>query len=516
LKLLFVNPSLRPDAPIRYLPVGLGYVVTSVKEAGFDFDLLDIDIGGYSDDQVEKFVATNKYDVVALGSIVTHYRWIKWFVRTVKRYQPGCKVIVGNSVGGSIPEILFHYAPVDIVVVGEGDVTIVEVLQHLNDGKSLGEADIPLVPLAHTNGDLPPTVKGNGVAGIVFRDAHGRIVNNERRKAAKFIDEFPYPDWDIFDVESYIEMCRGSAHDTVRFPKEEAVVVPVNTARGCVFKCTFCHYVFWDDPYRHRSAESIIGEIRRNKKKYGANYINFWDELSFHKLNVAERFVDHLIGADLDIHWTAAVRSDLFGRDDIPYDDRRRVAEKFLDSGCVAVGYSLESGSDEILEAMNKRIKADYFGEQVSLLREVGIISNTSVVIGYPQETPETIAATMTMCEKNWIYPSVGYLLPLPSTGMWRHAVDNGFITAPDKFLTEMTERQDFVLNMTQMPEEQLRGEVTRWLKHLNQVFGNILEDEDLIRTGGENKHGKVQEEAIQSHRNSADTQNYAMVAGSL
>ena len=137
MKLLFVNPSLRPNATHKYLPVGLGYVITSVQEAGFDFDLLDIDVNAYDDDTVERYIRNNRYDVVALGSIVTHYKWIKWFTKTVRKYQPYCKIILGNSVGSSIPDLAMNNMPVDVVVTGEGDITTVEVLRAFKDGQRL-------------------------------------------------------------------------------------------------------------------------------------------------------------------------------------------------------------------------------------------------------------------------------------------------------------------------------------------------------------------------------------------
>lgn len=511
MKILFVNPSLRPEANHRYLPVGLGYVATYAKHAGYDFDILDIDIGGYDDTYVENYLAKNRYDVISLGAIVTHYKWIKWFINTAKRLQPSCKVVLGNSVGASIPEVIFRTTAVDAAIMGEAEVTFVEMLKTLEAGRPLGEISEPHEAIPHTNCDLEPTYKGHGVEGIIFRDTQNRIINNGRRKAVRILDDLPFPEWELFDVEQYIRRSHEWAHQTSFYPKEEAVILPIHTARGCVFKCTFCHYVFWNDPYRHRSAQSIISEIKLNKEKFGANYFFFWDDLSFHKLGPAEKFVDSLLEADLGVHWTASVRSDLFGRAEIPYEDRRRVAEKFLESGNLVAGYSLESGSDEILEAMNKRVKAEYFEEQTKLLRDVGIVVNTSVVVGYPQETKETIAQTMQMCEKLKIYPSVGFLLPLPETGMWKYAVDNGFITDPDDFLENVTERQDVIMNMTQMPDEELMGEVTRWLAHLNEVMGRNLDKESLIRTGGYSKHNKYQ-----SKKKGKDSLNYATVSDTM
>ena len=129
------------------------------------------------------------------------------------------------------------------------------------------------------------------------------IINNGKRKAVKNIDEFPIHDWDLFDVEPYLKVGRKhSASYSLFYKPNEAVVMPINTARGCVFKCTFCHYVFWHDPYRHRSAENVIAEIKQNQKKYNANFFNFWDELSFHKLGPASKFLDEFRGCAL--HFT--------------------------------------------------------------------------------------------------------------------------------------------------------------------------------------------------------------------
>ncbi len=118
MRILFINPNLRPGHSIRYLPVGLAYVMTVVRHAGHDFDLLDIGLYDYSDAQVEDYLASHAYDVVLTGSIVTHYKWMKWLTRTVRRHQPQATIVVGNSVGGSIPEVFLGHSEADVVVIG--------------------------------------------------------------------------------------------------------------------------------------------------------------------------------------------------------------------------------------------------------------------------------------------------------------------------------------------------------------------------------------------------------------
>ena len=527
MKILFINPSLRPGTVHLFLPVGLGYVMTYVKKHGYKFDLLDIDVHNLTDQQVENYIQKNQYDVICMGSIVTHYKWMKWCINMIKSHQPECKIIVGNSLGGSIPEVLFKTTKVDIAIYGEAEITMIELLDAIKNNKSMGHPIEPLEELPNLNKGYPSTVKGKGIEGIIFR-YRDLVVNNGKRKAVKNIDDFPFPDWDLFEVEKYLNQGRKHrVQHAWHFKPEDAIVLPINTARGCVFKCTFCHYVFWHDPYRHRSAENVIAEIKQNQKKYGANFFNFWDELSFHKIGPAEKFVDELIKANLNIHWTCSIRADLLGKEvdakgnSIPRETRLNLAKKFVKAGCVAAGASLESGNDKILEAMNKRVKSNYFQEQVKICREAGLVSGTSIIIGYPQETKETIAETMQQLEKLKVYPSTGFLLALPETGMWDYAIKNGYIKDIDRYLTEITERQDFSLNMTKMTTEEMKSEVMMWLDKLNKKFGNIKGD--LIRTAGkntdqENKYRKLpgKNDEVIYNETTNDSLNYAKQSGTI
>ncbi len=465
MRLLFVNPNLRPGHATRYLPVGLAYVMTAVREAGYEVELLDVGVHDQDDDAVEAFLGRNRWEVILTGSIVTHYKWMKGFTEMARRAAPGAKIVVGNSVAGSVPDLFLARSQADVVVVGEGEITTVAVLDALRRGTALHE-----------------------VEGIVLRDARGEPLHTPRRKAAP-IDQLPMPDWDLFDVDRYFaETDAPSAWGTTQGDATWRTM-PVATARGCVYKCTFCHIVFKHDPYRHRCAEGVLQEVRRNIEGYGANYINFWDDLTFTKLAQAEKLVDAILGSGLRFAWSAAVRTDLFGNRQIPYERRLEVAQKFRDSGCLTLGYSLESGNAEILAMMNKRVRVDYFEEQVRLLREVGITSNTSVVLGYPIETRDTIRETFDLCERNGVYPSVGFLLPLPDTEMYDYARRNGFIPDEDAYLDSITERQDICLNMTALEDEAILHAIQEECSRLNRSLELGLADDELIRTGGYKQH---------------------------
>jgi radical SAM superfamily enzyme YgiQ (UPF0313 family) len=466
MKCLFINPSLRRGSPTKYLPVGVGSVMTYLKGMGYDFDFLDVDIDDLGDQTVEDYLADSRYDVVLAGCIVTHYKWMKWLTRTVKKHQPHARIVIGNSVAGSIPEVFLRNSAADVAIIGEGELSTHEVLEAFRTGADL-----------------------RGIEGIAYLDNGRNFVRTPPRKGVKNIDDFPIIDWDLFNVEKYFEKSYAGAEGLVFADGYKPKVMPVVSARGCVFRCTFCHFVFWDDPYRYRSPESLLKEIGRNIDRYGVNYINFWDDLSFGSLRQAERLADAIIASGLKFNWNAAVRVDLFGNPKFPYSRRREIAEKFKAAGCLNLGFSLESGSQEILDMMNKRIEAQYFYDQVRILKEVGITCSTSVVFGYPIETPETIRQTFEMCLKAGVYPSIGFLLPLPGTGMYKHAKEHGFITDEDAFLNSITERQDLCLNMTSMSDKEVMGLIKEGAAELNRMLELGLTDETLIKTGGYRRH---------------------------
>ena len=463
MKLLFINPALRRDSEKKIFPLGLSSVMTYVKHKGYDFDLLDVDLHDHDDEYVENFIRTQQYDVILYGTLVTQYKWVKWLTRTIKRLHPSTKIVVGNSVGGSCPDVFMQNAPADILVIGEGEVTCVEVLDALRDDRSL-----------------------NDILGIAYRDSSRKLIKNPRRPACD-INELPMLDWNVVNVSEYQKRHQHSAYG---LPKEEkATIFPLSSSRGCTFRCTFCHFVFWEDPFRHRSPEAIVEEVQRNIAQYGATYINFNDDLTLASLVQAERLADTILASGLQFHWNASVRTDLFGKPKYSYEKRLEVAKKLRASGCKALNFSLESANEEILEMMKKYVKKEYFAEQIQILREADIMPYCSVVFGYPQETRETIQETFDLCLENRIYPSIGFLMPLPYTEMYEYAKTHGFITDEDAYLDSITERQDFCLNMTKMADEDIMQQIKENAIKLNQLLELNLNNASLIKTGGARNH---------------------------
>lgn len=455
MNILLINISLRPESRVKLFPIGLAYIATAMKNAGFDFDLIDIDAHRYSDAEVDRLMQKKRYDVVAMGCIVTGYSKVKDLCRRIRKCQRDACIIVGNSVATSIYETLLSQTEANVAVMGEGDITIVELLRALQEGRDLS------------------TVKG-----ICYRTPEGEIIRTAPQPPIKDISSLPFIDFSLFDAEVYIKNAQENLAEDSMEGCESMRSLPVNTARGCIGHCTFCYHNFQGYPYRVRSMDSILEEIRRLIERYRLTHIEFGDELTLFSRKRAEEFADAILESGLNFRWAVTCRADCFTQ-----DSDVEILKKLKNAGCTGIGFSLESSNPEILKAMNKHITTEDFSRTAQLCWAAGITPRTSLVIGYPQETVETIRDTFQCCIDNNIYPSAGYLLPQPGSVMYDYAVEHGYIKDEEKFLMQMGDRQDLRLNMTKIPDEEMEAAVLEGLSQCNDELAVGLDKKHLIKT---------------------------------
>ncbi|MBT0663918.1 radical SAM protein [Geobacter pelophilus] len=454
MNILVLNLSLRPKSPLMIFPVGLGYIVTAIKNAGFDFDLVDIDAYRYEDVELDALISRKSYDVVCMGCIVTGYKMVKELAAKLRGYHPNIKIIVGNTVASSITETLLSKTEVDIAVIGEGDVTIVDLLTHIKNNGDLGE-----------------------VPGICLKQG-SRLITTPPRALIADISEIPFIDFSIFDIELYINNSKLQLSEGLPIPREKIRMLPINTARGCIANCTFCYHAFKSYPYRYRSVASICEEIEQLVQQYNINFVGFSDELTLFNKKRAIELADTMIEKKLPVIWGVSCRGDLFdSEDDIAIINRMKEA------GCISASYSLESADEHILKSMNKHMKVEQFERQTELFHKAGLAVYTSLVFGFPEETPETIKKTFDCCVKCQIYPSGGYLLPQPGSKMYDYAVEHGFIVDEEDYLLSLGDRQDLRLNMTTMQDDELERCVMEGLRECNERLNLGLKDEELIKS---------------------------------
>jgi len=388
-----------------------------------------------------------------MGCIVTGYKYVKKYCDMIKKHKDAL-IIVGNSVATSIPKILMNDTKSDIGVMREGDITIVDLLNSIENNTSL-----------------------NKVKGIFYKD-NNKIIFTEERELIQNIDELPMIKYDLFDMNVYIEKCKYNVLELYPIPFDEIRALPINTARGCPYNCTFCYHVFKGKKYRYRSVENIGNEINFLKKKYDINYISFFDELTLNSKKRANDVSEYFLDNNINIFWGADCRSDLLGKNDLD------LALKLKESGCTFLGYSLESSDDEILKAMNKHLTVDEFIIQTKILKKAGIVPSTSLVVGYPQETPKTLQKTFDCCYECRVYPSMGYLLPQPSTPMYEYALKNNKIKDEEEYLLKIGDRQDFTVNLTNMKQKEIENIVEENLLKISKKLNLSLDKKNLIKTG--------------------------------
>jgi len=439
MKIVFINLSLRPGSKRKHLPIGLAYVMTGAKRAGFEFDLIDMDIVDMSFDDLKGILEKESYDVYAFGCIVTGFKYVRKAAGIIKFVNPNSLIIAGNSVATSIPRILLEHTDVDILVMGEGDIAIVDLLKNIEE-----------------RGDYL------NVKGIAFKK-DGKVVHSKKRRLEPVIDTFGYPDFELFNLLEYRKY--GHINANV-FSSEEVLSFPLSTARGCPYNCTFCYHVFKGEKYRRYSDDTIIDGIKRLYNEYGVNHIRFWDELSFPSIKDVKSLVAKLGKLEFSITWDAPCRAGLFKQEHL------NLIKDMRDVGCDNMAFSLENADPAILAAMDKKITVRSFIEQVEVLQKGGVVPLTSVIFGYPQESVRSIKMTLDVCERCNIFPSVGFLLPLPSTPIYEWAKSNGYIDDEVAYLERIGDRQDFHINLTRMSDEELIERVTMNLENLAEKQG--------------------------------------------
>jgi radical SAM superfamily enzyme YgiQ (UPF0313 family) len=454
MNILFINPSLRPESVVKIFPVGLGYIVTAAKIAGIKFDLIDIDAYRYSGKEVEQLIKKKKYDIVLMGAIVTAYKIIKQLSALVKDIHPDAKIICGNTVGNSIVNTILTKTKVDFVIMGEGDITTIELIKAIDNKSSV-----------------------NNVEGIAYYE-NEKIVYTKHRQIIKNLDSLPFIDYSIFDIELYIKNSEYLINDPLPIPRDKIRALPINSARGCPYSCTFCYHNFQSMKYRTRSPEMFLQEVKDMIKKYNLNYIIFSDELTFHSKLQANHFLDQIIRSGLNFYWVGTCRGNLLNDEkDI------ELIEKMKKANCLGISYSLESADPNILEAMNKKMTVDEFNFQTKLFLKSNFPTWTSLVFGYPQETPDTIKHTLDICIQNKIYPSAGYLLPQPGSEIYRYACENKYIKEEEEYLLSIGDRQDLHINLTKMKDMEFVENVENGLKEVNEKLKIGLNPDSLLKT---------------------------------
>ncbi len=289
----------------------------------------------------------------------------------------GARVIAAGSDASDHPE-LYLEGGADYVVAGEGEATLLELLDSLA-GRRPG----------------PPSA----IAGLFFRDANGTLQRTPARPFIKDLDALPLPAWDLVDVERYRR---------VWIDRHGYFSMNLVTTRGCPYHCNWCAKPIYGQRYTVRSAARVADEVAFLKGRYAPDHLSFVDDIFGLQPGWVERFAEALRERGAVTPFQCLSRADLLGEG---------VVRGLAAAGCRSVWIGAESGSQKILDAMEKGTRVEQIREAARRLRAAGIEVGFFLQFGYPGETREDIEKTLQLvrdCRPDDIGISVSY--PLPGT----------------------------------------------------------------------------------------------------
>jgi anaerobic magnesium-protoporphyrin IX monomethyl ester cyclase len=275
-----------------------------------------------------------------------------------------------------------------VVVAGEGEVTLVELIQALAGGSA--GPDAQLAALKRVN-------------GLWLRDSDGRNIRTPAREIIRNLDSLPMPAWDLVDVDRYRSMWRT---------RHGYFSMNVATTRGCPYHCNWCAKPIYGQRYTARSPEHVVEELAWLKRTYRPDHVWIADDIFGLKPGWIERFAALVNARDAVIPFKCLLRADQV---------TATVARALHAAGCRTAWIGAESGSQRILDAMEKGTRVDQIANATGLLHGAGVDVGFFLQFGYPGETREDIDRTLQMvrdCAPDDIGVSVSY--PLPGTTFYQ------------------------------------------------------------------------------------------------
>jgi|GEM_PF-154120 len=355
-KILFITPPYHcgvVEVAGRWIPLTFVYLSGAAKEAGFEPLIYDAMTLRHNHDDIKKMIMDINPQYVATTAITSTVSDALEILHNTKKINPSIKTIIGGVHPTFMYGEVLRNNYVDVVVRGEGEITIKELLIALKNDANLEE-----------------------VKGIAFRSGAGLTVTPPRG----FIDRLDSltPCWDLIDWKHYRYFV---------IPKSR--LGAISTSRGCNHNCTFCSQQrFWHQSWRAREPLNVVKEIELLYKRYGVNVFLITDEYPTHDRQRWEQFLDLLIEHKLNIHLLMETRAEDIIRDkDILY--------KYNKAGIIHVYIGVEATDQPTLDLIKKDINVETGIEALKLLNEYNMISETSFILGFPNETEDSIKRTL-------------------------------------------------------------------------------------------------------------------------
>jgi len=376
-KVAIVNTPLLKESSHHVLlpPLGLAYLAAVLEQDGHEIKIIDCPKCDIDHEKLRAELSSFEPNLIGIGCMTLTAKSALQSARVAKEACPNSKVVLGGPHATFMDkQILSEEAAVDIVVRGEGELTMVELAQHSPDSEKFGEID-----------------------GITFRNSNGQIMQTRDRAFIQNLDELPRPAYKYLPMEKY--KIYGKAY------------LPIMTSRGCPFQCSFCMSPkMWGTKFRARSPKNVVDELEWLRDVHGASATAFCDDtMTLDKKRMLE-ICEEIKNRKIRIPWDCRTRVDQISKE---------VLAKMKEANCQLVSFGAESGCQKMLHIMKKGTTVEQNERAVRWAKEVGLSVAVSIIIGYPGETADMLKQSLDFIRR--IEPDDAWLsiaTPYPGTEM--------------------------------------------------------------------------------------------------
>jgi anaerobic magnesium-protoporphyrin IX monomethyl ester cyclase len=400
------------EAMQPYPPLGTLYAASYMRQRGYEVALFDAMLAATEeewaitlDEEQPRFAVIYEDNFNYLSKMCLSRMRQAGFTMTRMARERNCTVIVCGSDASDHAERYLQQGA-DFVLIGEGEITLGELLDRLTGRTETPLEDILGLAYGEQEAEISEQVAGKFGTATSATQQHRPATaqtyrHNPRRPDIKDVDELPFPAWDLVDVDRYRRVW------TERHGYYSMNMV---TTRGCPYHCNWCAKPIWGQRYNSRSPEDVVAELKWLKETYQPDHIWFADDIMGLKPRWWRRFADLVQEKDARVPFKCLSRADLVMRSAADVEALGR-------AGCDILWMGAESGSQKILNAMEKGTRVEQIYSATEGLQAAGIRVGFFLQFGYPGETREDIEKTLRLvrdCQPDDVGMSVSY--PLPGT----------------------------------------------------------------------------------------------------
>lgn len=338
-----------------YPPLGILYISAYLEKNGYTTMVHDSTFS--SRQLLKERLLREKPDIVAIyTNLMTKLNVLKiiQFIKSTPGMERTRIILGGPEVRNHKENFIKNGA--DIIVFGEGEDTMLEIVKAYSTGSE-------------------PQLKD--IAGIAYLHQDGSVCVNGERTLIREIDQLPMPDRAKIDLQRYFDVWKK---------KHGTSVVNVSTMRGCPYSCKWCSRAVYGTSYRRRSPLLVADEIEWLKAHYEFDMIWFVDDVFTISHRWLKEFADEMKKRKLRVPYEIITRADRVNEE---------VVQLLQQSGCFRVWIGAESGSQKIIDAMDRRVKVEQVGTMIRLVKSYGMEAGTFIMLGYPQENEQDIKDTL-------------------------------------------------------------------------------------------------------------------------